>query len=65
MKIENLTIEEKLEITNNYVRAVNLLNDLFDQADEDTPQECRTRHFLHTMSDVEEFLLEIKERTPV
>lgn len=65
MKIENLTIEEKLEITNNYVRAVNLLNDLFDQADEDTPQDCRTRHFEDTMSDVEEFLLEIKERTPV
>ena len=43
-------------------KVVNLLHDLFEQADEDTPSEYRSRHFRDTMSEVEEMLIELGER---
>ncbi len=43
-------------------QVVNLLHNLFEQADEDTPSECRSRHFRDTMSEVEEMLIELGER---
>ena len=57
-----MTNEEKLEITNKFVKAIKLLNDLFEQADQDTPQDCRTRHFRDTMEEVEDFLVETGQR---
>ena len=43
-------------------KVVNLLHNLFEQADEDTPSQCRSRHFRDTMSQVEEMLIELGER---
>ena len=40
-------------------KVVNLLHNLFEQADEDTPSQCRSRHFRDTMSQVEEMLIEL------
>jgi hypothetical protein len=43
-------------------KVVNLLHDLFEQADQDTPSEYRSRHFRDTMTDVEEMLIKLGER---
>lgn len=45
-----------------YKKALELLNELFDQTDEDCPQEYRTRHLVETMEEVESFLVEVKQR---
>ena len=45
-----MSIKEKLE------QAINLLDDLTRQADEDTPSEYRTRHFRECMNDCIDFL---------
>jgi len=47
-----MTDKEKLE------KALQLLNDMVEQADEDTPSEDRSRHFRSTMQDCLEFLVE-------
>jgi len=41
---------------------VDLLDELFQQADEDTPGDCRTEHFRSAMYDVEETLIQLKRR---
>jgi hypothetical protein len=46
-------------------QALKLLNDLFEQADEDTPSEYRSRHFKETLEEVENFLVENKIREVV
>ena len=46
-------------------KAFDLLNDLFDQTNEDCPQEYRTRHLVETMEEVESFLVDVKQRTLV
>ena len=43
-------------------KALELLNDLFDQTDEDCPQEYRTRHLVETMEEVEDFLVDLRLR---
>jgi len=45
-----MEIKEKLE------EAINLLGDMVIQADEDTPSECRTKHFRQCMDDCIDFL---------
>jgi len=47
------------------IKAFDLLNDLFDQTDEDCPQENRTRHLVETMEEVESFLVDVRLRTLV
>jgi len=53
-----MTEEEKL------AKALELLDELFQQADEDCPQENRSRHFVDTLEETEDFLVEqgIRER---
>jgi len=51
-----MTKDEKLD------KSLELLNDLFEQADEDCPQENRTRHFVETLEEVEEFLVDLELR---
>ena len=48
-----MTDKEKLD------KALELLNELFQQADEDCPQENRSRHFVDTFEETEEFLVEM------
>jgi len=48
-----MTDKEKLD------KALDLLNELFQQADEDCPQENRSRHFVDTFEETEEFLVEM------
>ena len=59
MKIENWG-----DVTHDMQRskALELLNDLFDQTDEDCPQEYRTRHLVETMEEVEDFLVDLRLR---
>ena len=45
-----MEIKEKLE------QAINLLDDMTRQADEDTPSEYRTKHFRQCMDDCIDFL---------
>lgn len=45
-----MSIKEKLE------QAINLLDDMTRQADEDTPSEYRTRHFRECMNECNDFL---------
>ena len=47
------------------IKAFDLLNDLFEQTDEDCPQENRTRHLVETMEEVECFLVDVRQRTLV
>jgi hypothetical protein len=56
--INCMTEEEKL------AKALELLDELFQQADEDCPQENRSRHFVDTLEETEDFLVEqgIRER---
>ena len=51
-----MTKDEKLD------KSLELLNDLFEQADEDCPQENRSRHFVETLEEVEEFLVDLELR---
>lgn len=43
-------------------KALELLNELFEQTDEDCPQDYRTRHLVDTMEEVEQFLVDNKIR---
>lgn len=45
-----MSLKEKLE------QAINLLDDMVRQADEDTPGEYRTRHFRECMNECNDFL---------
>jgi hypothetical protein len=51
-----MTDKEKLQ------KALELLDELFQQADEDCPQENRSRHFVDTFEEAEEFLVEMGVR---
>ena len=46
-----------------YQKALELLNELFEQTDEDCPQDYRTRHLVDTMEEVEQFLVASKVRS--
>lgn len=62
MKIDNwLNTTETIRLH----KALELLNDLFEQTDEDCPQEYRTRHLVETLEEVESFLVDLKQRTPI
>lgn len=41
-------------------KAIQLLDELVFQADEDCPQECRTRHFTDILLEASEFVKEYK-----
>lgn len=41
-------------------KAIKLLEELVYQADEDCPQECRTRHFQDILLEASEFVKEYK-----
>ena len=51
-----MTDKEKLE------KALELLDELFQQADEDCPRENRSRHFVATFEETEDFLVEMGVR---
>tara|TARA_B100002019_G_C21274599_1_gene604573 strand:- start:2434 stop:2607 length:174 start_codon:yes stop_codon:yes gene_type:complete len=43
-------------------KALELLNELFEQTDQDCPQDYRTRHLVDTMEEVEQFLVDTNIR---
>ena len=62
MKIDNwLETTETIRLG----KALELLNDLFEQTDEDCPQEYRTRHLVETLEEVESFLVDLGKRKPI
>jgi len=42
---------------------VDILAELMSQADEDTPHQCRTRHFDETMMTAHDFIKKYREQT--
>jgi hypothetical protein len=41
-------------------KAIRLLEELVNQADEDCPQDCRTMHFVNALEEASEFVMEYK-----
>jgi len=41
-------------------KAIRLLEELVNQADEDCPQDCRTMHFVNVLEEASEFIMEYK-----
>jgi L-lactate utilization protein LutB len=41
-------------------KAIRLLEELINQADEDCPQDCRTMHFVNALEEASEFVMEYK-----
>ena len=41
-------------------KAIRLLEELVNQADEDCPQDCRTMHFVNALEQASEFIMEYK-----
>ena len=41
-------------------KAIKLLEELVNQADEDCPQDCRTMHFVNALEEASEFIMEHK-----
>ncbi len=41
-------------------KAIKLLEELVNQADEDCPQDCRTMHFVNALEQASEFIMEHK-----
>jgi len=41
-------------------KAIRLLEELVNQADEDCPQDCRTIHFVNALEEASEFIMEYK-----
>lgn len=53
---ENMVTREQFD------EVVDLLEELFEQADQDTPGDYRSEHFRSAMYDVEETLIQLKRR---
>ena len=41
-------------------KAIKILEELVNQADEDCPQDCRTMHFVNALEQASEFIMEHK-----
>jgi len=41
-------------------KAIRLLEELVNHADEDCPQDCRTMHFVNALEEASEFIMEYK-----
>jgi hypothetical protein len=41
-------------------KAIKLLEELVNQADEDCPHDCRTMHFVNALEEASEFIMEYK-----
>jgi len=41
-------------------KAIKILEELVNQADEDCPQDCRTMHFINALEEASEFIMEYK-----
>ena len=41
-------------------KAIKILEELVNQADEDCPQDCRTMHFVNALEEASEFVMEYK-----
>jgi L-lactate utilization protein LutB len=41
-------------------KAIKILEELVNQADEDCPQDCRTIHFVNALEEASEFIMEYK-----
>ena len=41
-------------------KAIRLLEELVNQADEDCPQDCRTMHFNNALEEASQFIMEYK-----
>ena len=61
MSTKELLIEYKTKLN----EAVDLLSDMVENADEDTPSEYRTRHFRDCMNDCIDFINDYKENDKV
>lgn len=52
---------KKTNYKNQLDKCVELLAQMMSQADEDTPHECRTRHFEETMLEAHDFITEYRK----
>ena len=43
-------------------KAIKLLEELVNQADEDCPHDCRTMHFVNALEEASEFIMEYKNK---
>jgi len=41
-------------------KAIKIIEELVNQADEDCPQDCRTMHFTNALEEASEFIMEYK-----
>jgi len=41
-------------------KAIKILEELVNQADEDCPQDCRTMHFVNALEEASQFIMEYK-----
>ena len=41
-------------------KAIKILEELLNQADEDCPHDCRTMHFVNALEEASEFIMEYK-----
>ena len=41
-------------------KAIKILEELVNQADEECPQDCRTMHFVNALEEASEFIMEYK-----
>jgi hypothetical protein len=41
-------------------KAIKILEELVNQADEDCPHDCRTMHFVNALEEASEFIMEYK-----
>jgi hypothetical protein len=58
-----LACQQKKKMQNKDMeKAIQLLDELVFQADEDCPQECRTRHFTDILLEASEFVKEYKNQ---
>ena len=52
---------KKINYKKELSKCVELLTEMMNQADEDTPHECRTRHFEQTMMHSHDYITHAKE----
>jgi hypothetical protein len=43
-------------------KAIKILEELVNQADEDCPHDCRTMHFVNALEEASEFIMEYKNK---
>lgn len=54
---------KKIDYKKELDKCASILCELMNMADEDTPHECRTRHFEDSMTDAHDYITRYKEIT--